>query len=169
MPSRRLLIAGAGGGAFTVPDLEPMRTTVIKRTTNLSTGANNNTVAFDTAVKDDDDLWDVSEPSKIGRGSGMPVGYNAKTAVFHAECIWTGGTGNSYRELKVFKNGNTTEPISVAQDAPNSSNTGVQLTSHPIVLATGDYFELCARSGGAETALAAESYSITFSMEARMA
>lgn len=141
-----------------------MRGTFVKRTTNLSTAATNATVDFDTEVYDDDDIWDVGAPSILGP---MPSAYNGKRAVLHAEVIWTGGTGNSYRELKVFKNGDTSNPVSVAQDAPNASNTGVQLTSHPLTLATGDEFELCARSGGSETALYAEEYSITFSIEVR--
>lgn len=141
-----------------------MRGTFVKRTSNLVTAATNDTVDFDTAVYDDDGIWDIGTPSVLGP---MPSLYNGKRAVIHAECIWTGGTGSSYRELKVFRNGDTTEPVSVAQDAPNGSNTGVQLTSHPLTLATGDEFELCARSGGSETALAAEEYSITFSIEVR--
>jgi hypothetical protein len=153
-----------GGSSFVQPEEDAMRGTMVKRTTNLSTAANNNVIDFDTEVYDDDGVWTVGTPSRLT----IPALYNGKRAVFHAECIWTGNTNNSYRELKIFKNGDTSEPISVAQDAPNSSNTGVQLTSHPYVLATADYFELCARAGGTETALAAEEYSITFSIEVRM-
>lgn len=161
----RLLAVAKGGGSFAAPeDTDSMRGTFVKRTTNLSTAANNNTVAFDTEVYDDDAIWVVGDPTILGP---MPALYNGKRAVIHAECIWTGGTGNNYRELKVFKNGDTSNPISVSQVAPANNNTGVQLTSNPIVLATGDEFELCARSGGTETALAAEAYSITFSIEVR--
>jgi hypothetical protein len=154
-----------GGGSFVQPEEDAVRGTMVKRTTNLVTAANNNVISFDTEVYDDDNLWVIGDPTKLGP---VPSSYNGKRAVFHSECIWTGNTNNSYRELKIFKNGDTLLPISVAQDAPNSSNTGVQLTSHPYVLATGDYFEICARSGGTETALAAEEYSITFSIEVRM-
>lgn len=142
-----------------------MRGTSVKRTTNLTTAANNNTVQFDTEEYDDDDLWVIGDPTKIGP---VPSSYNGKRAVFYATCIWTGGTANNYREVKVFRNADTSNPLAVVQVAPANNNTSVELTSRPIALVTGDYFELCCRSGGSETALTADYYSITFSMEVRM-
>ena len=141
-----------------------MRGTSVKRTSNWTTGATNVVVPFDTEVYDDDALWVIGDPTKFGP---VPSGYNGKRAVFYATAIWLNDT--TYAELKIFRNGNTTEPIAVKQDASAPGNTGVELTSRPIVLATGDYFELCARSGDAATALYAEDYSITFSIEVRMA
>lgn len=165
-PRKLLLVVGRGGG-FTpesnpVVEDESVQVTLVKRTTNLSTGANNNTVSFDTEVRDDGGIWVVGDPTKLGP---MPALYNGKTAEIHAEVIWASDAGATYRELKVFKNGDTLEPISVSQITPNAANTGVQLQSHPIVLATSDYFELCARSGSSATALYAEEYSLTFSIK----
>lgn len=139
-----------------------MRGTSVKRTSNWATAADNDTVPFDTVEYDDDDLWDIGDPTKIGP---VPADYNGKRAVIYATCIWSDDT--TYGELKVFRNGDTSEPVAVVQMRSNDYNTGVELTSRPLVLATGDYFELCARTGDAATALYAENYSITFSLEVR--
>lgn len=153
-------------GAF--PDAAPrtpedtMRGTSVKRTTNWSTAADNDTVPFDTEEYDDDGIWTVSAPTILGP---MPALYDGKRAVIYATAIWSGGS--AYKELKVFRNGVIDYPIAVVQVAHTAGNVGVELTSRPIVLATDDEFALCARSGDAATALYADDYSITFSIEVR--
>lgn len=141
-----------------------MRGTSVKRTTDLATGANNNTVSFDSEEYDDDNIWTVSDPTKIGP---VPASYNGKRAVFYACAIWNSDAGGTYREMKIFKNGDTAAPIWVVEHAPNAANPGLDLTSRPYVLATGDYFELVCRSGNAQTVLAASDYSIRFAIEVR--
>lgn len=142
-----------------------MRGTSVKRTTNWATGANNNVVPFDTEEYDDDNIWASGDPTKLGP---VPASYDGKRAVFYATAIWTGqAPGSNYREIKLFRNGDTSEPIAVVQLSPNAFNAGLELTSRPIVLATGDYFECCLRSVNDDTALYAEDYSITFSIEVR--
>lgn len=139
-----------------------MRGTSVKRTSNWATAADNDVIPFDTEEYDDDDLWDAGDDTKLGP---MPAAYDGKRAVLYATAIFSDDT--TYGELKIFRNGDTSEPVAVVQMASNAFNTGVELTSRPIVLATGDYFELCARTGDAATALYAEDYSITFSIEVR--
>lgn len=148
-----------------------MRGTSVKRTTNVSTPfdyydsgetgfANNGVVEFHSAEYDDDVIWDIGDPTKLGP---VPSAYNGKRAIFHGEAIWN-ATAVGYREIKIFRNSNLQEPIAVNQVAQATGNVGVQCDSRPIVLATGDYFELCLRSENSSTALAAEDYSITFSI-----
>jgi len=171
--ARRLLMGG--GGSFTSPEENVMRSTSVKRTSNVSTpfdyydatppsgtATNNGVVEFDTEIYDDDGLWVIGSPTKFGP---MPSSHNGKRAVFYACGIWTNDT--TYAELKIFRNGALDLPVAVKQDTSNAFNTGVELTSRPIVLATGDYFELCVKSGDAATCLYAEDYSITFAIEVR--
>jgi len=154
-----------------------MRATSVKRTTNKTTPfdyydttppagvhTNNGVLEFDTVEYDDGTIFDLGDPTKLGP---MPSDYNGKRAVFYANAIWQNDV-STYCELKIFRNGDLSEPIAVAQDTPNSANTSPVLVSRPIVLATGDYFELCARTGDSGTLLAAEDYSATFAVEVRM-
>ena len=153
-----------------------MRGTSVFRTANQTTpfdyyttpaagsATNNGVLEFDTAEYDDDNIWDAGDPTMLGP---MPADYDGKRAVFYGTAIFSGDT--TYGELKIFRNANLDEPVAVVQITSNMANTGVELTSRPIVLVTGDYFELCAKSGDAATALYAENYSMTFAVEVRMA
>lgn len=175
----RLLLAAVGGeGSFPVPEVEvdAVRGTSVKCTSNVSTpfnyyttpaagtGTNNGVVEFDTVEYDDDTIFDPGDPTKLGP---LPSLYNGKRAVFHGEAIWD-SSATGYREVKMFRNGDLSEPIAVAQVGQTTGNIGVQCDSRPIEVSTGDYFELCVRSGNSSTALAADDYSITFSIEVRM-
>lgn len=162
-----------GGGSFPTPEENPVRGVSVQRTSNQSTPfdyydtgnpnyVNNGVLSFDTEEYDDDGTWAIGSPTKFI----IPAAYNGKRGVFYGMGIWLNDV--TYAELKIFKNGDLANPIAVAQDTSNSSNTGVCLVSRPYVLATGDYFELCAKSGDAATCLYAEDYSMTFALEVRM-
>lgn len=164
-----------GGGSFPTPEENPVRGVSVQRTSNQSTpfdyydstppvgtATNNGVLEFDTEEYDDDGAWVIGSPTKFT----VPSAWNGKRGVFYGMAIWTGDV--TYAELKIFKNGDLDNPIAVAQDTSNSSNTGVCLVSRPMVLTTGDYYELCARSGDAATCLYAEDYSMTFALEVRM-
>lgn len=147
-----------GGERATMPSVS------VKRTTNLTTDNNNNAVTFDSVEHDDTSgaAWTLADPTKLV----VPAAWNGLRVVFHGEGIWdtTADSNANYRELKIFKNGDTSNPIAVAQHSPAQHNTGIQVSSRPIPVATGDAFTLCAKTNASETLLAADNYSVRFSM-----
>jgi hypothetical protein len=146
-----------GGGT-----LAGLKGVSVRRTTDYATAENNNVIAFDTLEFDSEGtLWSVGVPTRIGP---IPAAWNGMTIQIHAEAIWVGGLTSNYRELKVFKNGDTATPVAVVQHAPANNNTGLELVSRPLLVATGDYFELCGRTAGAETIQSADDYSATFGL-----
>lgn len=137
-----------------------MKGASVSRTTNYTSQADNDVVSFDTEEYDTSGIWAAGSPSRLT----IPAALNGYYAQFNAMAIWEGSTGGTYRELKIFKNGDTSNPWAVSQVAPANGNIGVHLVSRWIPVATGDYFELCLRSGSDQTALAATYYSIYFAV-----
>lgn len=160
-----------GAGSITInattASVQPLAYVSVYSTSNVTTANNNNVISFTNVAHDTTggSLWNVSDPTKLGGPSGVPSSWNGLPVKFEASAIWASGVTSDYRELKIFKNGDTLNPVAVIQVPPALQNTGLALPSRPIIVATGDYFELCGRSNGTETILAADFYSPYFSMQ----
>jgi hypothetical protein len=137
----------------------------VRRSTDWATANESNAVvsSFDIEEYDTDGLFDPAAPDRFT----VPAALAGRRARIGGMVIWPGSMLGSYRELKIFRNGDDANPIAVNQIADESSigtNIGQETESRPIELAAGDFFQLCARqnSGGALSVLAAPSYSLTF-------
>ena len=166
-----------GGGSFQPApegDEESVKVTTVFRTSNLTTPfdyydtgvsfyANNGVIEYDedrSPTGFEASLWDAGEPTKLT----IPPAYDGKLMRLFGQVIWDSDI-TTYGELKVFRNSVIEPPVAVSQHTANGFNTGVQLTSDLMLAVSGDYYELCARSGDSGTALYAEEYSLMFSIE----
>lgn len=164
MPVRWLLaIAQGEPSAFSPPppdeDEDAMRNTSVRRTTDYTSQNDNDFVAFDTEILDDDGLWVIGDPTKIGPIPASREGYRGQ---LHTRAIWAGGTGGTYRECKIFRNGDTTAPIGVTQIPPANGNTSIEAFTDWIELHEDDYFTVAYKTATDQSVLAADDYSMNF-------
>lgn len=129
----------------------------VRLTTNYTSQNDNDFVAFDAELQDAHGFWSSGEPTRLT----IPSGYDGWWTQARITAIWGSAVTSTYRELKIFKNGDTTEPWGVVQVSPNSANLAIQCTTDWLPdLVAGDYFTFTLKSAGDETALAADNYSV---------
>ena len=129
----------------------------VRRTSSYTSQNDNDFVTWEEEVDDTWGFWSAGDPTKLI----IPSGYDGWITQARITAIWEGDTGSSYRELKIFLNGDITEPWGVVQVSPNSVNLAIQCETDWLPgLVAGDYFTFALKSLGDELAQAFANYSI---------